>query len=122
MILIDDFLDKESIEQLNDWDLWLSLNRKYSWYDKSEPTNLWESFIEYAANRLDIFDKYVGFEYWGNAVEVKTLQQGNNLRWHIDKDETTVTLYSAGRTLTRFSVLTNTAKSPSVSPISMSAT
>lgn len=89
VILIDDFLDKESIEQLNDWDLWLSLNGKYSWYDKSQPTNLWESFIEYTANRLDIFEKYVGFEYWGTAVEVKNLQQGNSIIWHIDKDETT---------------------------------
>lgn len=89
MILIDDFLDKESIEQLNDWDLWLSLDRQFRWYDKSEPTNLWESFIEYAANRLDIFDKYAGFEYWNNVLDVNSVQIGNSTGWHVDKDEST---------------------------------
>lgn len=93
MILIDNFLTEESLQQLNDWDLWVDMTGKYSWYDKGEPKNIWESFIHYTANRLDVFDNVEGFEYWGNANVIEGLDDMRGLRWHTDKDETTDALH-----------------------------
>lgn len=93
MIIIDDFLDNDSVEQFNNKNLWLNTSGKgttYYWYDKSEPKNEFESFIEYASKRLDIFDDVIGFEWWIVCETIPVDKfEGGCYTWHQDRDETT---------------------------------
>ena len=82
MILIDNFLNDELLKDLNDIDIYKSNAGIYSWYDKKEPSNPIETFIEYAAKWLNIWDNAEGFEYW------TTFSSNNShVDWHIDCDE-----------------------------------
>ena len=82
MLLIDNFVDGELLEGFNQPQLWFAQQEKYSWYDKGEPTNHYEKFIQYAAKWLNIFDKHEGFEYW-----VICNTKDDAVDWHIDVDE-----------------------------------
>ncbi len=92
MILIDYFLDKDALKPLNDRQLWIDSHGAFRWFDKSEPKNVWETFIENATKRLEIYDDVVGFEWWVVACVINpdTFDSKDGVySWHQDVDETT---------------------------------
>tara|TARA_R110000796_G_scaffold128466_2_gene244126 strand:+ start:573 stop:1070 length:498 start_codon:yes stop_codon:yes gene_type:complete len=89
MVVIDNFLNKKTLKQLNNINLWKEYSfdktNKFFWISKKhKPKNIFESIIiKSILKKVDkkIVNNSVGYQYWINILEDK-------LDWHLDKDET----------------------------------
>ncbi len=89
MVVIDNFLNKKTLKQLNNINLWkeYSFNKtnKYFWIGKKHKSkNIFESIIIdkiFKKINKEIIKKSVCCQYWINFLK-------DDLDWHVDKDET----------------------------------
>ncbi len=87
--IIDNFLraddDTSMLEKLQSVEVWNKCDNvdPRFWDGKSEPKNMWEELAKKIWISRPEFKDAVGFEYWCNIIHA-----GQELPWHIDKDET----------------------------------
>ena len=81
----DDAILLKKLQNQNAWEKCADLRPRY-WDGQSEPKNLWEGLAKKIWITRPEFDQAVGFEYWCNIIKA-----GQDLHWHIDKDETAMT-------------------------------
>ncbi len=86
--VVDSFLKNEDpsmlekLQRINEWKKCDGLDPRF-WDGKSEPKNMWEELSKKIWMSRPEFNEAVGFEYWCNIIKA-----GQDLSWHIDKDET----------------------------------
>jgi hypothetical protein len=97
MIIIDDFLPKDSLalETITDDSLWQE-SLPYSWLGSEEAAkDVWQQMSVHIWGEISKFgimpEKFDGVEYWSNAMVTGGAKE--DLPWHYDKDEQ---LYDGG--------------------------
>jgi|TARA_R110000744_G_scaffold86535_7_gene169089 hypothetical protein len=98
MIIIDDFLPKDSLalQTITDDSLWETC-LPYKWIGTEEAaSDVWQQMSVHIWGEISKFgilpDKFAGVEYWSNAMALGGSK--TDLPWHYDKDEQ---LYNGGK-------------------------
>lgn len=102
MIIIDDFLPKDSLalETITDDSLWQN-HLGYKWIGRDDPAkDVWQQMAVHIWGEVSKFgilpDKFDGVEYWTNPIVFGSAKE--DLPWHYDKDEYLYNFANGGET------------------------